>query len=172
MSNKDQYFLEIYREFSDKTFRLCLGFTGERSEAENLHQEIWLKIWHHLDGFRQESQIGTWIYRVATNTALLYVKRRQRHTQRVRPLEQLPEPSIQETEAELSRKDQIARLYRAIASLKELDRIIIELLLEGNSYQTIAEITGLSVSNVGVRINRIKKALKRRLHNEEDNHGG
>ncbi|NOX36766.1 MAG: RNA polymerase sigma factor [Calditrichaeota bacterium] len=163
MENKEQYFLDIYQQFKDKLFRLCLGFTGDTGEAENLFQEIWIKIWNHLDQFRNESAIGTWIYRIATNTALLYVKRQNRYKRKVQSMEHLPvEPGGDPSEAQ-HMEEAIARLYRAIASLKELDRIIIELVLEGTRYRDIAEITGLSVSNVGVRINRIKKELKNRL---------
>ena len=163
-SKKDQLFESVYRQNKDKLYRLCMGFTGNTSEADDLFQEIQLKIWNNLDSFRNESSISTWTYRVATNTALLYVNRRKRSQNKIASLkpEQL---ELKQEEIKIPEKCQISQLHRAIAQLKEIDRIIITLLLEKHSYQEIASITGLPANHIGVKINRIKKQLKKKLEN-------
>ena len=161
--NKEEEFTQIYNQNKDKIYRLCLGFMGNKADADDLVQEILIKIWDNLSSFKGNSAIATWIYRIATNTAILYAKRKgrinKRHTSLKPEKESIAPIEINATIPE----QQINELYIAISSLKEIDRIVIGLLLEENSYNEIANITGLRVSNVGVRINRIKKALNKKL---------
>lgn len=156
------YFEEVYEVNKDKIYRLCLGFTGNPVDADDLFQETVIKIWHNLDGFRHQSQVSTWIYRVATNTALLYTHRKKRLDNKLTQITS-KQSDIEAQEMDLTNEQQINQLHQAIAKLKEIDRIIISLVLEGNSYQEIAEITGLKANNIGVKVNRIKKQLKRYL---------
>ncbi|NAS32070.1 sigma-70 family RNA polymerase sigma factor [Flavobacteriaceae bacterium R38] len=161
--NKEEYFAEVYEQNKDKIYRLCLGFMGNTFDADDLLQEILIKIWSNLSSFKGNSSISTWIYRIATNTAILYSKRRNKldnkHTRLTSHNEIIASSEVDSSKPER----EINKLYIAISSLKEIDRIVIGLLLEGNSYNEIANITGLKISNVGVRINRIKKALNKKL---------
>ncbi|MEO8935061.1 MAG: RNA polymerase sigma factor [Xanthomarina sp.] len=163
MKNKEAYFTEVYEQNKDKIYRLCLGFTGNTCDANDLLQEILLKIWNNLSAFKGESQISTWIYRIATNTAILYSKRRSRLVKKHLPLERSNEGLAYNEPDWSSREKEINKLYIAISQLKEMDRIVIGLLLEANSYQEISNITGLTTSHVGVRINRIKKELNKKI---------
>ncbi|WP_394747843.1 RNA polymerase sigma factor [Spongiimicrobium salis] len=162
--NKEERFTEIYHQNKDKIYRLCLGFMGNKPDADDLLQEILIKIWDNLSAFKGNSSIATWIYRIATNTAILYSKRKSRRNSKHAPLKSDNERILSAVALDPGiPEQQINELYTAISSLKEIDRIVIGLLLEGNSYSDIADITGLSSSNVGVRINRIKKALNKKL---------
>ena len=163
MNEKERYFKQVYQESRDKIYRICLGFTGNHIDADDLFQEITIKVWNNLSSFRKESNINTWIYRISTNTALQYLHKRNRSDKFRRGLKS-ENIIIENAEYEHSdHEEQVNRLYKAISSLKEIDRIIIGLLLEENSYSEIADITGISTSNVGVRINRIKKALSKKM---------
>ncbi|MEM6966509.1 MAG: sigma-70 family RNA polymerase sigma factor [Bacteroidota bacterium] len=165
MSKEKQTFFEsVYHTNKDKIYRLCLGFTGNVVDAEDLLQEVLLKVWNHLDRFQGKSKVETWIYRVATNTALLYVNRKKRSRTKFRetPPEQL---NFKRADHDSTIDLQINQLYQAISKLKDMDRIIISLVLEDKSYKAIAEITGLQVNHIGVKINRIKKELKKILEN-------
>ncbi|WP_299099660.1 RNA polymerase sigma factor [uncultured Winogradskyella sp.] len=159
MKNKEKYFDQIYVDLKDKIYRLCLGFMGNTTDADDLFQEVLIRVWKSLDSFRQESSINTWVYRITTNTALLSINKINKS--RYRETNLLPNNLKTETTQvfESDKQDQIKKLYQAISTLKEIDRIIISLLLEDNTYKEIAEITGISTSNVGARINRIKKKL-------------
>ena len=163
MNNKEQNFEQLYIELKDKIYRLCLGFMGNPTDADDLFQEVLIKIWNNLDNFRKESSINTWVYRITTNTALFSLNKINKSSRNHTNL--IPENLITENNQgnTLFEQDKINKLYEAISSLKEIDRIIISLLLEDNSYKEIADITGINISNVGVRINRIKKILVKKI---------
>ncbi|MBU2940810.1 RNA polymerase sigma factor [Lacinutrix sp. C3R15] len=163
MKNKEQKFKQVYKHSKDKVYRLCLGFMGNKTDADDLFQEVLIKVWNNLDTFRNESNIDTWIYRITTNTALLTLNRKTK----LKKKEIEYQPNIPHYEIEIlnstDKEQKVKKLYKAISLLKEIDRIIIGLLLENCSYDDISNITGLKTSNVGVRINRIKKILSKKL---------
>ncbi len=164
MNNKEQHFKQVYTQSKDKVYRLCLGFLGNAADAEDLFQEILIKVWNNLESFRAESTINTWVYRIATNTALDYLNRNKKAQKRSSHLEIENLRSKTLEDQPFYEEEKINHLYQAISTLKEMDKIIISLLLDQCSYSEIAEITGISISNVGVRINRIKKALAKKLN--------
>jgi RNA polymerase sigma-70 factor (ECF subfamily) len=123
-----------------------------------------VNVWNSLPGFRGESRPSTWLYRIAVNTALIY-RRKRRLTE---PLPELRDPA-RGAQQSLEDEERLAALRAAIATLADQDRVIITLLLEGFSYKELAEITGLTVNYVGVKISRIKQALEEML--TEAHHG-
>ncbi len=168
MKSKEQVFRNYYTQYKDKLYRLCLGYTGNRADAQDLQQEILLRIWQHLDSFRGESSLSSWCYRIATNTALSYAGKQKRQQDKQELLKaELTHLHDHRVLPNAEQEEASQRLYKAIAGLKETDRLIIGLLLEGCSYKEIAHITGLSPSNTGVRINRIKKQLSKKLTKNE-----
>jgi RNA polymerase sigma-70 factor (ECF subfamily) len=121
-------------------------------------------VWNALPGFRGQSQPGTWLYRIAVNTALLY----RRKWKRGELLPELTDPSVG-VQQNLEDQERLAALRSLIAELPGQDRLIITLLLEGLSYREIAEVTGLTVNYVGVKLSRIKHTLELRM--TEVSHG-
>lgn len=166
-AKKKILFNQIYQENKALIFRLCRGFSGDTPEAEDLFQEIFLKVWDNLESFQGQSKISTWIYRIGTNTALLYQKRDINRRKRERTFIGNSATNTAASPFELKETSeydkQLYELLRQIAALNEMDRIIITMVLEGFSYKEIAEISGLKVNHVGVRINRIKKHLKKKI---------
>jgi RNA polymerase sigma-70 factor (ECF subfamily) len=134
---------------------LCYGYLGSPEEVEDLFQEIMTNVWNSLPSFRAESAINTWVYRIAVNTALVYRKKIKRGVE----LPDLPD-ARQGAQQNLEQQERLAALHRAIGSLADQDRLIVTLLLEGISYKEIADITGLTVNYVGVKISRIKQTLE------------
>ena len=163
MIDKEIKFKNVYQNSKDKVYRLCLGFTGNKMDADDLFQEVFIKVWNNLESFRNESNINTWIYRIASNTAILFVSNRTKLTTNNHSLE-LENVKLTNENTQMYSDKKVMQLYEAISTLKEKDRIIISLLLEKYSYAEIAEIIGLEISNVGVRINRIKKALTKKMN--------
>lgn len=163
MKNKEQKFKKVYEQSKDRVYRLCLGFMGNKTDADDLFQEVLIKVWNNLETFRNESNINTWVYRITTNTALLTLNRKTKlNKKEIEYQHNIPQYEI-ENLTSTDKEQEIKKLYKAISSLKEIDRIIIGLLLEDCSYTDISNITGLKISNVGVRINRIKKVLSKKL---------
>lgn len=159
--SKEERFRQLYQSYKDKVYRLCMGFVEVESEADDLFQEIMIKVWNNLDGFRAESQLGTWVYRIATNTALQSIHKKKRQTEKSAPL---PQNLVQtEDTPNENSSERLQMLRRQMAQLKEIDRLILTLLLEGCSYQEIADVTGLSMSNVGVKIKRIKERIRKKM---------
>jgi RNA polymerase sigma factor (sigma-70 family) len=152
--NQEALFKEIYKTYSPKVHRLCLGYTGNSMEADDLLQEVFIKAWQNLDKFRGDSQVSTWIYRIAVNTCLYHL-RSQKNKKSVDI-----DVSIIKKEDEIDDKEQqIQLLYKCISELSESDRLIITLLLEEVPYNEIATVTEISEGNLRVKIHRIKQQL-------------
>ncbi|GAA4138442.1 sigma-70 family RNA polymerase sigma factor [Sphingobacterium kyonggiense] len=149
-------FEELYANYWDKIYRLCLGYINNPDQAKDLAQETFIAAWKQLDNFRHEASIGTWLYRIASNTCLRQIQIDMRMPKVDFPV-QFPEPEVQSIEQE------IQLLYRFISELPELDRIIISLELEGIKQADIAEVVGIKEGNVRVKIHRIKEKLTQKF---------
>jgi RNA polymerase sigma factor (sigma-70 family) len=163
MSNKEQVFKEIFEANSKKIYHLCFGYTGDDAAANDLLQETFLKVWQNLDKFRNQAMISTWIYRIAVNTCLTYLKKEKRQAK-----EELTPNIIENKVEEVSDKqEQIQTLYQCIAKLDENERIIITMVMDEVPYPEIAEVSGISEGNLRVKIHRIKHKLTE-LYNEHE----
>lgn len=149
-------FEEIYKTYWDRIFRLCMGFVNDYDAAQDLTQETFIIVWQKLETFRNESSIGTWIFRIASNNCLRQIEKQKRF-----PKSELPVHLSEEKQTLL--EPQIQFLYKCIAELPETDRIIISLELEDIKQNEIAKIVGLSEVNVRVKIHRIKEKLTQKF---------
>ena len=146
----------IYKEYWGKIFRLCMGYVNDYNLAQDMAQDTFIKVWQHLPAFRNEANISTWIFRIATNNCLRQLERQQRIVSTELSVD-LPEEKVVDIEP------QIRILYKSIAELPEIDRIIISLELEDVRQSDIAQIVGLSESNIRVKIHRIKALLTKKI---------
>lgn len=163
MARKEQVFEEIFQANSKKIYHLCFGYTGDEDAANDLLQETFLKVWQNLDKFRNQAMISTWIYRIAVNTCLTYLKKEKRQAK-----DELTPNIIENKEEEVSEKqEQIQTLYKCIAQLDENERIIITMVMDEIPYPEIAEISGISEGNLRVKIHRIKHKLTE-LYNQHE----
>jgi RNA polymerase sigma-70 factor (ECF subfamily) len=160
-SERERMFDELFQRHKAPIQRLCFAWLNSPGEVEDLFQEIMSNVWNALPNFRGEARPGTWLYRIAVNTALLYRRK-------WRPAEPLPEVADPSASAQqnLEDRERLEALRRAIAVLPDQDRLVITLLLEGLSYREIAEVTGLTVNYVGVKLSRIKQAIEQRMTEE------
>jgi len=149
-------FEDVYNEYYPRVYRLCMGYTNDEEHARDLTQETFIAVWKHLPGFRNEASVGTWVYRIATNQCLRAVAKAQRIVHSELPLE-MKEAPPSDTEEKLQ------LLYKCISMLKETERIIISLVLEGLPHAEIAAIAGLSEGNVRVKVHRIKEQLTQKM---------
>ena len=138
---------------------LCRAYARDEESLKDLVQEVTLQLWRSHQSFQGKSQLSTWVYRVTLNVCLSHSKKLKRKVETV-PLEMRIDPS-EKSDAE---KEQIERLYQGIRKLNEPDRAIILLYLEDKSYKEMSEILGITVSNVGVKVNRLKEKLKTLIH--------
>lgn len=150
-------FENIYKYHYQKVVKLCLGYVnGDGELAKDLAQEVFIKVWEHLDTFRNESIISTWIYRITVNTCLLQLRRKSRTI----PLKNIDKSEAEDhNESEAQKEKQLGKLHVCISELSDDDKSIILLELEGLPQKEIAAITGLKHETVRVRLHRIKEKL-------------
>ena len=156
-SDRDRLFGEWLVSHKGILFKVVHAYAFEHADRQDLFQEIIIQVWRSVDAFRGDSSVPTWMYRVALNTALTWTRKEGRHQRGKEPLE--GSESLLTTESLAKPDPRVEWLYHQIAQLKAVDRSVALLLLDGFSYKEIAGITGLTESNVGVKINRIKTAL-------------
>jgi RNA polymerase sigma-70 factor, ECF subfamily len=146
-------------EHAGLLLKVVRSFANGPADADDLLQEILLQVWMSLPNFRDESKPTTWLYRVALNTALGWKRQESRHRRRAVPLDVHLELPVERAEEDSARREALEQLYGAIRRLDPAKRALVLLYLDGLSYAEMAEVAGISESNVGVRLNRIKKEL-------------
>jgi RNA polymerase sigma factor (sigma-70 family) len=133
-------------------------FRRDALEREDVFQDIMYQLWKSYPQFKGESKFSTWMYKVALNTAITRIRRSTR-TPRNAELTESAAPALHINE-HMSRVEEVHLLHEAIAALTDIDKAIILLHLEDQNYDEIASVTGLTRTNVSVRLVRIKRALK------------
>ena len=133
-----------------------MGYVNDHELAQDMAQETFIIVWKKLHTFNNDSNIGTWIYRIATNNCLRQIEKQNRY-----PKTELPPDLVEERHPTL--EPQIEFLYKCIAELPETERIIISLELEDVKQAEIAKIVGLTEANIRVKVYRIKEKLTRKF---------
>jgi len=161
---QQDFFTALVKENHASIYRICRAYLYDVSYAEDLYQEILYQIWKSIQNFKGNSKASTWIYRIAVNTAIGFNLKNSRY-QHEPILDSLQMPEIDCISEKKDEEKQLVNLRYCISQLAAQDRLIISLVLEKKSYKEIAEITGASMSNTGVRINRIKDRLLQLMNN-------
>jgi RNA polymerase sigma factor (sigma-70 family) len=164
-AEQKQLFADWTREHSAILYHAVNGF-AVGDDRNDLLQEILLAVWKSIPSFRGQAQPTTYLYRVCHNAALLWIRTESNYRRRV---DQFGTSGISELaqDADPSTDERLALLYSAIHQLKPLERSVILMSLDGLSYREIGEVLGLSESNVGVKLNRIKTQLTQTLKGKE-----
>ena len=152
-------FLALLKEHRGALLRIARQYAGVSGEEDDLYQEILSQVWKSLPSFKGTASGGTWVYRVALNTALTWrrrVVRRERRVAHLPPNETAPPASRGEP------RSQQAILEDFLSRLSGPDHSLLLLYMEGLSYKEIAEAMGLSENAVGVRLHRMKQAFNER----------
>lgn len=164
IAEQQQRFTEWTREHGAILHHVVNGFaTG--ADRHDLMQEILLGVWKAIPAFREQAKPTTYLYRVCHNAALLWLRTEKNYRRRVEQFGAQP-PELHSGSDALA-DERLAKIYAAIHQLKPLDRSLMLLALDGLSYREMAEVLGLSESNVGVKLNRIKAQLTENLKGDE-----
>lgn len=157
----DHTFIDLLNQNLGIAHKVCRVYFQDADDRNDVVQEMMYQLWRSYPGFDGRSKFSTWMYRVCLNTALTY--RRKSKTTKMESLslthQQIPDQASESKEEE----EEVALLLDAIATLSGLNKAIILLYLEDMSYEEIAAVTGLTKSNVSVRLVRIKKELEVQL---------
>ena len=143
-------FEDWLKQYKGLFFKVIRAYARTAIDQDDLFQDISVQVWNSIPAFKNESSPSTWIYRIAINTAVTWHRRESRHVTADAPVLERSESPPDE---------RLTWLYEAINGLDTIDRSIALMLLEGYSYKEMATIVGITESNIGVKINRIKKQL-------------
>lgn len=152
------------QEHAAIVYKIVHAFASTDADREDLIQEVLLELWISAPRFQGGSKSSTWVYRVALNTALAW-KRKERKRPSPVPLLEIDHAFASAAPDSRNRDDAlVAALYAAIRALPKVDAALVMLYLDDLGYREIAEVLGISESNVGVRLHRIKKVLADLIH--------
>lgn len=157
--DKKEQFIRALKENEGFIYKLASAYTNSIDDKQDLVQEIIYQLWKSFKTFRQQSKLSTWIYRVALNVAIYHHKKSKKIVETV-PINEQVLNYHENTCNEIEEKWKV--LKQQIEILNFLDKGIIMLYLDNKSYEEIAEIIGISKSNVGTKLSRIKEKLKQK----------
>ena len=156
MKDMEQEFVAMIRTYERVIYKVCYMYTTPHTTLEDLYQEVVLNLWKAFPKFRHESKASTWLYRIALNTCISFIRKEKN----------IPETVTLTLAADRTEENDEAQamwqqLYRMINRLGPLEKSLILLYLNKKSYVEIAEITGLTQTNVATKLSRIKDKLRK-----------
>lgn len=154
-------FLTIIEANKRIIFKICNAYCRNASDREDLAQEIIFQLWKAWPSFNSDYKLSTWMYRIALNVAISFYRKERKSTSTVLMGDQLIEIADETVEDGL--ETNLNALQQFINELKELDRALMILYLEEKSHKEMAEIIGISTTNVATKIGRIKEQLKQKF---------
>ena len=161
----EKEFLEIITKNQGIIHKVCNIYCDDPEDKNDLFQEIVAQLWKSFPSFRRESKFSTWMYRVALNTAITSFKKTKRRPDQNRL--SIENFQIKDESYSTEIEEDLKRMHRAVAQLTGVEKSIVLLYLENKKYEEIAEITGITQNYVRVKMNRIKKKLRKFMDTED-----
>ena len=166
MTDKEDKYKQIFLQHKDMIYRLCCSYCPDPELRKDLFQNILMRIWKGLKSFEGRSALSTWVYRIAVNTGIDFLRRENNAAKLSRQVDiselELADKAFN-TEEQMIISEKNEFIYKCINELSFIDKTIITLYLEEFSYKMISEIIGISDKNVSVKLARIKKKLNKCL---------
>lgn len=159
--DKKERFIKAIQENEGLIYKVATFYTNSKDDRDDVVQEIIYSLWKSFDSFKQVSSLSTWMYQIAMNVAIFHLKRSKKAVTTI-PIETglLNSPdSITDNDEE-----KLKALQEYMKDLNLLDKGILMLYLESKSHEEIAQITGISKTNVGTKLSRIKEKLKSKIN--------
>ena len=166
LEKQETIFKEWLGKYKQLIFKVVRGYSVNGKDDDDLFQEILLGLWLSIPRYEEKAKETTWIYRVALNTALTWQRDKTRKKKRDKKIISSLERIADTTEDNFHRQQTekvIEQVYEAIHELGKVDASIILMWLDALSYEQMAEVLGISKTNVGVKLNRAKKQLAKLL---------
>jgi len=163
MTTNKETFLRLLEKHKGIIIKICNAYCQAKDDKEDLSQEIVYNLWKAFANYTPDHKFSTWLYRVALNVAISYYRKEKRSLQYTPYDENLIIFNDEGYNKEL--EGNLLLLQQFVFELKEIDKSIMLLYLDDKSYHEIAEITGISETNVATKINRIKTNLKAKFSN-------
>lgn len=161
-TDRNRIFERWFADHKAILFKVARAYGTNQADRDDLFQDIVLQVWNSIPAFRGDCSPSTWIYRIALNSALAWERGQGKHSRGRQDFD----ASTALLQAPPAQDPRLEWIYARIAELDEVNRSLALLILDGFSYREMSEILGLSESNIGAKINRIKAALAARLAKE------
>lgn len=145
--------MNMIRENERVIYKVASFYVGDDQPLSDLYQEVVINLWKAYPNFRGESKPSTWMYRIALNTCVTFFRRSKNKPSAIDITVDVPDVE--------DNSEDIKELYRLINKLGKIERALVLLYLDEKPYKEIAEITGLSATNVATKLARIKEKLKK-----------
>ena len=161
-AGETEYFAVLLERYSQSVFSLIVKIVGNREDAEELTQDVFLKVFRSLSSFQGHSLFSTWLYRIAYNTAISATRKKQYEWLAIEEsmIENVPENEVSDELEQLDREEQLDRLEKALAQLSPDERALVSLFyMQEKSIDEITSITRLTASNVKTKLHRIRKKM-------------
>ncbi|MFV0589161.1 RNA polymerase sigma factor [Bacteroides reticulotermitis] len=168
MIHKDikEQFMDMLEQHIGIILKISGAYAYTQEDRKDLMQDIILELWKSLKRYNGSCKMSTWIYRISLNISMNY-KRKQNNTFVIASLNDFKEKEIASWIDKQNDLSELEILYSCINELSEINKAIILLYLDGNSHEEISDITGITKTNVGTRISRIKSELRKMAHAKE-----
>jgi len=166
--DQESQFMTWLDEHGSSVMKVARAYTLTSEECQDLAQEILLQAWQSLPKFEQRASAATWFYRVALHTAMNWHRKDRPRRSRQRSLVEVQAVATEGNDSaeQAQHRDTVEQLYKAIHQLRKTDAALVLLYLDQLSYREMADVLGISESNVGVKLNRAKKALSELMNGE------
>lgn len=163
---KKQMFVQLMEQHKGIVYKIVNSYCQNKDDRQDLAQEILTTMWLAYDNYNKKYKFSTWMYRIALNVAISYYRKDRKRQDRANANEECIVDIADLSQAE-ERNEDVTLLYRFIGRLDKLNKAIMLLYLESESYDSIASSLGISKTNVATRIGRIKHALKNQFEIQE-----
>lgn len=164
MKSNQEEFLKMLSDYQGVIHKVNQIYFKSKADKEDNFQEVVCQLWRSFPTFRNKGKPASWIYAVAINTSITKIRK----DSRLEFSDTEPDVAAVDPHEQQERNENYRRLINALYELNEIDRSIMLLYMEDYSYEEIAEIVGVSSSNIGVKIHRLKVQLQKRLNNNSN----
>src|SRR5215471_14848958 len=147
--------------------KVAFGYARNENDRRDLTQDILLQLWKAYPRYSPERPFSTWMYRIALNVAISALRKQGRPGREPMPFDESAHDLPHEGSGSMEMEERITTLHRRIAEFQPLDRALLLLYLDDCSYREIGAVLGLSESNVGTKLNRLKQVLREKLTDKE-----
>lgn len=159
---QEDKFLSFLQQHKGILYKIANGYCKNEEDRKDLVQEITYQLWLSFDKYNPEFQYSTWMYRIALNVAISFYRKGNQSILKTEIIEEV-HISISEISGNDEQEENLNQLHQFIQELKEMDKAIMLLYLDQKTHREIAEIMGISESNVGTKVNRIKGLLTQKF---------
>lgn len=156
-------FVRLLEQHSGIIHKVVAGYANSAADRHDLRQEIMLQLWRSYPRYSPERTFSTWMYRIALNVAISFLRKNTRPLRQTLPLDDLSYEVADQSGDSPEPDERVALLQQVIASLEPLDRALLLLYLDEHSYREIASILGLTETNVATKLNRLKQRVREEI---------